>query len=59
MNKAHLLAGALAAGFTALLGGALQDPTALAQEGPAWLNSFPAAEAAARASGKPIFLVFR
>ena len=46
-------------GLTVLAGGALLDPPALAREGSAWLDSFPAAQAAARASGKPIFLVFR
>jgi hypothetical protein len=34
-------------------------PAAEAQAAPQWLNSYPAAQEAARKSGKPIFLVFR
>ena len=30
-----------------------------ADDGPAWISDYAAARAAARAAGKPIFLVFR
>jgi hypothetical protein len=59
MNRSWMLASALVLGLGAVAGGAALEPAAIAQDGPAWLGSFPAAQAAARESGKPIFLVFR
>jgi hypothetical protein len=35
------------------------EPVTAADDGPAWITDFAQARAAARASGKPIFLVFR
>ena len=60
MNRAHLLGGALACSLAALSTGALLETSAVrAQGGGVWLDSYPAAQAAARQAGKPIFLVFR
>jgi len=50
----RLIGGVLLAGATAWLTGA-----GAADDGPRWINDFAEARAAARASGKPIFLVFR
>ena len=51
--------GALAAGLVTLMAGTGLRAPAGAQGGPAWLDSYPQAQAAAKQSGKPIFLVFR
>jgi hypothetical protein len=60
VNKAVLLGSSLALGLGALVTGAVLEPPAARAQGEAvWLNSFAAAQAAARQAGKPIFLVFR
>ena len=47
-------------GGVLLAGAAVWLPGAgAADDGPRWINDYAAARAAARASGKPIFLVFR
>jgi hypothetical protein len=58
--KPWQIAGALALGIGALAAGAGMQPFAAAQGGSVnWLDSWEAGQSAARASGKPIFLVFR
>jgi hypothetical protein len=47
-----LIGGAILAGAAAWVAGAANDE-------PRWINDYAAARAAARASGKPIFLTFR
>ena len=42
-----------------LLALGLAAPAAADDKGPAWVNDYAKAKAAARAAGKPIFLVFR
>lgn len=60
MNKAVLLGSSLALGLGALITGAVLEPPAVRAQGEAvWLNSYSAAQSAARQAGKPIFLVFR
>lgn len=60
MNKVLMLGSSLTLGLGAVAGGALlQPPAARAQGEAVWLNSYAAAQAAAREAGKPIFLVFR
>jgi hypothetical protein len=50
------IGGVLLAGAAAWWAGA---GTGAADDGPRWINDYAEARAAARASGKPIFLVFR
>ena len=58
--KQWQLASALALGIGALAAGAGGQPPARAQQGSVtWLDSWEAGQSAAKASGKPIFLVFR
>jgi hypothetical protein len=52
-------AGPLAAALLALAAGTSRQSTAVAQAEPAWMSDYAAAQAAARRSGKPVFLVFR
>jgi hypothetical protein len=60
MNKAFVLGGALTFGVGAIVStAALEPPAVQAQGEPVWLNSYAAAQTAARQAGKPIFLVFR
>ena len=60
MKQACLLGGALSLGLGALATGAIVAPSPLQAQGdPVWLKSYAEAQAAARQSGKPIFLVFR
>jgi len=60
MNKAFMLGGALTFGLGAVVATAvLEPPAAQAQGEPVWLNSYAAAQSAAKQAGKPIFLVFR
>ena len=60
MNKALILGSSLALGLGAIVTGALAEAPAASSQGEAtWLNSYAAAQAAARQAGKPIFLVFR
>ena len=49
----HGLIGLMAVAATCLGGGPV------AADGPHWINDYAQARAAARAAGKPIFLVFR
>ena len=59
--KQWQIAGVFALGIGALVAGAGLQPLAGAQgQGTvAWLDSWEAGQSAAKASGKPIFLVFR
>jgi hypothetical protein len=57
--KPWLLAGSVTLGAGMLGGGTAITPTAIAQDGANWMLDYPAAKAAARQSGKPIFLVIR
>jgi hypothetical protein len=59
MNRAWMLGSTLALGLGAVAAGAITEAPARAQDSTGWLGSFEAAQAAARQSGKPIFLVFR
>ncbi|MFN3652810.1 MAG: hypothetical protein ACK47B_24795 [Armatimonadota bacterium] len=60
MNKALLLGSALTLGLGGVVTGAVTEPPAAsAEDQVTWLNSYAAAQAAARQAGKPIFLVFR
>jgi hypothetical protein len=49
----------LTLGVGVVAGGAFIEAPARAGDEPTWLPSYEAARAAARQSGKPIFLVFR
>jgi len=60
VNKNLTLGSALALGVGALVAGMLPtSPPVRAQGDPLWLDSYEAAQAASRQSGKPVFLVFR
>ena len=60
MNRAFIFGSSLALGLGAVITGALAEAPATRAPGDAvWLNSYAAAQAAARQAGKPIFLVFR
>jgi hypothetical protein len=59
MTRGWLFGGSLlmtAAGVSGTVG---LVPTAIAQTDPVWLKGFAEAQAAAKETGKPIFLVFR
>jgi len=47
----------LIGGMVAMVAGLAGSPAAA--DGPRWINDYAQARAAARAAGKPIFLVFR
>jgi hypothetical protein len=57
--KAWQICSALTLGVGVVAGGAFIEAPARAGDEPTWLPSYEAARAAARQSGKPIFLVFR
>ena len=60
MTRSFMLGSTLTFGLGAVMSTTtLQPPAAQAQGEPVWLNSYPAAQAAAKQAGKPIFLVFR
>ena len=59
MTRGWLLGGSLLVGAAGVSGTIGIVPMALAQTDPVWLNSFAAAQAVAKETGKPIFLVFR
>ena len=59
MNR-WLMAGALGIGAAALLLHSSADPVvAQAKGAPGWLKDLPTAKMQAKATGKPMFLVFR
>lgn len=59
MTRGWLLGGSLLVGAAGVSGTIGLSPSAIAQAEPVWLDSFAAAQAAAKDSGKPILLVFR
>jgi hypothetical protein len=60
VNRIFSLGSALAFGLGVLAIGTLPPPPVARAEGePVWLDSYEAGQAAARQSGKPVFLVFR
>lgn len=60
MNKAFIFGSSFALGLGTVTSAAFVGaPAAHAPGNAVWLNSYAAAQAAARQAGKPIFLVFR